>query len=308
MLPDRIPEIYYFERRRAMEEKARMVAERKKPEYIPPPRKSPRKIIVDLLSPGQKALCGLDPGEQDLLVIARKRKLQKQIEPNPDPNSIPPKKGVKVPDVWNRENAARESRKAKLRRTVDREERIKKLKEERLEKKIAADMAEARKRAVEIDEERSKRHAEKIIRLAEAEEKKKETKKNKLRENWDFARPTRASQLKDEVCRRNLENKFVEERRQKLNDELRKDRERQQSEKLRDVLERLKPSSDGKGSAERRRKEMRDHERRCRRNLQVFEKHAELLQPMLARLYGNENVGGTNTEEDDTDINMINVD
>lgn len=279
------------------------------PEYVPPPRPHPRDVNCDVLSASQKEMYGKSPYQQDLIIIKKKRELLAQNGPAPDPNTIPPREGVKVPEIYTRFEKEWTVEKAKRDAAIKaREEQQRKAEEEARKESIehAAKQREIRQlRQMERELERQKEQVERA-----------EMEKAKLREwkekaaNWNPNRPTRASRLKDDSCRRQLEMRELEEKRLALSRELRREKDKKEAIKLKPVLERLKPLGEGKGTAEKMRKEMRANQRKWVRWLKLTEDENEQKQPMLERLFADDHIAemgdsGDRTGSGKVDANMV---
>lgn len=254
-------------------------------EYVPPPRQKPRDIIPENFQRNKykRELCGKSCFEQDKIIIKYKQELYaNNPQSQPDPNSIPPNKNAKPPKMYYKEEEQRRLEKEAMDNQLERELRLAQKQEERRRRKFEQDAEELKRMKIE-------RHEQIRIETETSSEERRiqeEEEREIIREKWkNFVpdRPTRASQLKDESCRRKLEREQIEERRHKLNAEMRREMEKEQMKRLEPTLLRLKPSDKTKQTAEKRRKEMQKTTRLWNRWLKLTEQDIG-RQTMLERI------------------------
>ena len=259
------------------------------PEYVPPPPPHPREVNIENLSKSQAAMYGKSPFQQDLILIKRKKEIIAKNGPAPDPNTIPPREGVKVPEMYvkfakeHEREVAEKKKEMALKDKKERKEQMKKKQEDQAYQKRMKEVIELRKMEKELEQEKAEAERREI-------EKEKEKRRKEIAANWNPARPTRASQLKDDSCRRGIESQDLEEKRLKLSRELRREKDKKEMIKLKPVLERLKPLDAGNGRAEKMRKKMRDDQRKWVRWLKLTEAENDQKQPMLERLFADDHI------------------
>lgn len=270
-------------------------------EHVPPPRPIPRKIDPSRLSKNQRELNGKSPFEQDLIIIKRKNKMLRKIRPNPDPNSLKFKENVEPPQLFERELCEiRENNQNRLNMELEKQKELEK-KEQRLKLKFEKDRQRLKKKR--IDHQAQLAREQEIMRQQRLQiEMEEREKARELWENFVPDKPTRASHLKVDTCRRMLEHRHVEERRQKLNSQIRKEKSKEQTKRLQATLLRLQPTIGAKKHADKARKDMRAHHRKWMRWLKLTEQANDMRLTMLERIYADhENI--TSPEKGDADSN-----
>lgn len=277
VVPNNIPSMFYSVKIQLPPE----------PEYVPPRRPKPRKIIPEnfVKNEYKREFCGKTPYEQDLLIIKHRQEMLGELYP-PIPE---PKKDVKPPKMYYREEEERQKAREEMERQQDKEMFEAMKREERRRKRFERESEKLRR-----EKEERQSYLQSEIESAKEEQKLwLEEEKQRNREKWkDFVpdRPTRSSILRDESCRRKMEREFLDERREKLNTEMRKEIEKEEMKKLSVTLLRLKPSDENKKSAEKMRKEMQRNTRNWNRWLKLIEQDIG-RQTMLERIYDeNENM------------------
>jgi hypothetical protein len=245
-------------------------------EYCPPPRVKPRKVNPKLLSESQKVMYGKEPFEQDLVVIAKRRaRIAAAQAPLPSAAGARRARGSKI---FEREYA--EHRTAVETLTADATAAA-----ENEEKRAAREKANYERERQRLKEEIARRDAERAAAVQADLALKEELNQERMREGRVLPpSPTRASALKDEVCRRMLEHRSVEDRREALNEELRRSREAGHTKKLQDVLLRMGPLGRGKKNAEKARVEMKTAQRSWKRRIRLLDKTLDLGMTLLERI------------------------
>lgn len=287
VIPNNIPSMFYSVKIQLPPE----------PEYVPPPRPKPRKCNPENFKRNayKRELCGKTPFEQDLLIIKHRQDVLDEFYPQ----KPEPKKNFKPPKMYYREEEERRKAKEEMEKQQDKEIFEAMRKEERRRRRFEREAEKLRK---EKEERQSYLQGE--IESAKEEQRAwLEEEKQINREKWkNFVpdRPTRASQLRDETCRRKMEREFLDDRREKLNAEMRKEIEKEQMKRLSMTLLRLKPSDETKNSANKMRKEMQRNTRNWNRWLKLVEQDIG-RQTMLERIY-DENENMMLAKEDKTEL------
>jgi hypothetical protein len=254
------------------------------PEYAPPPRRRPRKVRTQLLTKQQRQVDGARRLAQDPAVL---EKVQEMLAAALRDSAKPKTAGVRGSMIFEREYAAHQlevqERREREEEASEREARRAaraKARYERARRKLKAGIAERAAGREALKEQ---------IAQAEAAQREEALGSRASEGRAAFVPvPTRASSLKDETCRRMLEARNVEARREKLNSDLQRSKEQAHTKKLQEVLLRLGTIGHGRGIADKQKMKMNADQRAWKRRVRFFDKKMEMGPSLLERVGGDE--------------------
>jgi hypothetical protein len=253
------------------------------PEYVPPSPPKPRAVDELLLSQSQKEMYGKAPFDQDLVVIAkRKAMLAAARAPLPSDPRIPKVRGSKI---FKREYAEHH-------KVVEEKKKLERVEADREAKREARERAKYEREKKELKEIIARRDAERAVVMQNELADREDLRRRRVREiaespiagRVSSPTPTRASRLKDESCRRMLEHRSIENRRENLNDELQREREAGHTKKLQEVFLRLGPIGGWKKRSDKARMEMKAAARSWKRRMLLLDKTLDLGMTLLERV------------------------
>jgi hypothetical protein len=291
------------------------------PEYKPPKRQKSRKINTACLSEYQKQMKGKTAFEQDLVIIARKHELfqggksrRQMIEEGlaEDERLVD---HIKFPFVQRKPQRRRESARGAVSQEsgypseaqpsqgedwqwhnnddlVDRQRKYRHVMLKRQLEESRKRKQEARQKALE---EQARAEAEEALQRimkeqGTGEESGSESRGGPQPITFDPTKPTRSTSLKAETSRRWIEHRNVEERRELLNLELRREKEEKETKRLQGVLLRLRPLDKSKGTADQQKQKMREHEKQWKKQCILTDQKLDMTMPMLERLFADDHL------------------
>lgn len=247
------------------------------PEYVPPPKPPMRPINPHNLSDSQKDLWGKSPFEQDLIIMQKKKGLKQKEKDNK-------KKRIssQPPNIYLREERERRIKETRKNEMI---EELKKHKQK--ENKKLARKNKKEKERLELIRVNREKELEEIGKMQH------ELRMQALKERQNILdnitiepnRQTRASHLKADSCRMSLELEKIENSRDRLNREIRREKQRECTHKLSKIISTMNREFEVENKNKNRKAALRRNERKWINWLSLTEQTNRIRPTMLEREY-----------------------